>query len=282
MTLNTHPVDRKAMVQAISELLETPAVYQFTPTYAFAIGPVTVNRDGTTSCDDDSILERVTAMLIERGWLEAPATPSPISEPEESNEDDIETLCLTIPEHDWSIPTLTNFLHLMYARQDLISKMLRIDTLRIDDVFIEQIASAEILSVENLEDLVHEATENDSITGLDIQDGAVTIELPFDPDSKAWQTCAQLLKACISAAKLSKRILPRKPEGAPDKYQANAWLVRLGFGGTDFKEFRHDLMAHLPGFAAFKDEGRMQAHKDKLAEQRRLKKEQHEEVHSDD
>ena len=37
---------------------------------------------------------------------------------------------------------------------------------------------------------------------------------------------------------------------------------------------RHALMAHLKGYAAFKDDTRMQAHKDKMAEQRRIKREE--------
>ena len=52
MTLQTNPSNRKQMVSAISELTGTPAVYRFTPTYAYDIGCVTVNRDGTTDCND--------------------------------------------------------------------------------------------------------------------------------------------------------------------------------------------------------------------------------------
>ena len=73
MTLQTNPSNRKQMVSAISELTGTPAVYRFTPTYAYDIGCVTVNRDGTTDCNDPDTLERLIPMLIENGYLaEAP------------------------------------------------------------------------------------------------------------------------------------------------------------------------------------------------------------------
>ena len=34
MTLSTHPEDRREMVRALSERLQTPAIYLRTPTYA--------------------------------------------------------------------------------------------------------------------------------------------------------------------------------------------------------------------------------------------------------
>ena len=37
MTLSTHPEDRREMVRALSERLQTPAVYMRTPNYAFQI-----------------------------------------------------------------------------------------------------------------------------------------------------------------------------------------------------------------------------------------------------
>ena len=68
MKLNTHPENRKEMVKAISELTGLEAVYMFTPTYAFKIGTITVNRDGTTDCEDETMIEAIKPMLIEHGW----------------------------------------------------------------------------------------------------------------------------------------------------------------------------------------------------------------------
>ena len=52
MTLRTHPEDRRGMVRVLSERLQTPAIYLRTPTYAFRIGELSINRDGsiTGSC----------------------------------------------------------------------------------------------------------------------------------------------------------------------------------------------------------------------------------------
>lgn len=82
MTLHTTPTNRKEMVQAISEMLGTPSVYMRAPTYAYRIGPVTVKQDGSTSCDDESVLEALRPMLIVRGYLPSDAVEEQIQEPD--------------------------------------------------------------------------------------------------------------------------------------------------------------------------------------------------------
>ena len=49
ITIATQCDDRKAMVRRLSEHLQTPAVYLYTPTYAFRIGEIMVNRDASVS-----------------------------------------------------------------------------------------------------------------------------------------------------------------------------------------------------------------------------------------
>ena len=48
------------------------------------------------------------------------------------------------------------------------------------------------------------------------------------------------------------------------------------------KELRRTLMGHLNGYAAFKSEDRMKAHKNRLAEQRRIRQEENEEAKEHD
>ena len=55
MTLQTTPADRREMVQAISERLNSPAVYLRAPTYAYRIGGLTVERDGSIDSDDEAL-----------------------------------------------------------------------------------------------------------------------------------------------------------------------------------------------------------------------------------
>ena len=96
MILNTHPENRKEMVKAICELTGMNATYLFTPTYAYQVGPITVRRDGSIDCEDETMLSTIKPMLIERGWLEAEAQSEMPAEPESSADfKDIKSRALT-------------------------------------------------------------------------------------------------------------------------------------------------------------------------------------------
>ena len=119
MTLQTNPAGRREMVQAISERLGSPAVYLRTPTCAYRIGGLTVERDGSIISDDDALLEALRPMLMERGWLTDAAAdseaeaPAAKSEPAEQDSE-ITQMELSFPVEDWTVPQLKNFLHTLY------------------------------------------------------------------------------------------------------------------------------------------------------------------------
>ena len=69
MTLQTTPADRREMVQAISERLNSPAVYLRTPTYAYRIGGLTVERDGSIDSDDEALASATLTLTPSgTGW----------------------------------------------------------------------------------------------------------------------------------------------------------------------------------------------------------------------
>ena len=294
ITIATQCDDRKAMVRRLSERLQTPAVYLYTPTYAFRIGEITVNRDASVSGEREALLPAAEC-LLENGYItelpaeltaadsEATAEEAPAeAEPADSAAEDITVTTLRIYEPDWTVQSMTNLMHMLYARQDLINRMLQMNCLRIDEVFIQALASEMMTSVGDFEALLHRAILDEHVTGVNIEHDAVLVELPWEKDSIRWVFYSQIISACIKAAKTAKRVLPRRLDSEADKYHANAWLARLGFGGPEHKELRSTLMSHLSGYAAFKTADRMQAHKDKLAEQRRIRRESMEEEHKHD
>lgn len=294
ITIATQCADRKEMVRKLSAHLGIPAVYLRTPTYAFRIGEITVNRDASVSGEREALLP-AAEFLLENGYIselladltaddsEAPddkATAS--SEPEYSSPEEISITTLRIYEPDWTVQSMTNFIHMLYAHQDLINRMLQMNCLRIDDVFIQNLASTCLTCVSDFETMLHDAIRNGQVAGVNLDAGAVSVDLPYEQDSIRWVFYSQLISACIKAAKAAKRVLPRRLDSATDKYHANAWLNRLGFGGPEYKELRRTLMGHLNGYAAFKSEDRMQAHKNRLAEQRRIRHEENEEAKEHD
>ena len=132
MKLNTHPENRKEMVRVISELTGLEATYMFTPTYSFKIGPITVNRDGTIDCEDETMTDTIKPMLIEHGWLDAEVEPeAPSAAPADSKEipEDTEPIRvaemeITMPVENWTVVQLTNLLRTFYGKQYLINRML--------------------------------------------------------------------------------------------------------------------------------------------------------------
>ena len=79
------------------------------------------------------------------------------------------------------------------------------------------------------------------------------------------------MERVIDAAKKATRVFPEKvePDQQSEKYMANMWLQRLGYGGPDFKAERKILLGHLKGYAAFSNADKMQAHKERYAVVRR-------------
>ena len=103
MILNTHPENRKEMVKAICELTGMNAMYLFTPTYAYQVGPITVSRDGSIVCEDEAMLSTIKPMLIERGWLEAEETPEVSSD----SKDMLETVeTISAEQMDITMPSM--------------------------------------------------------------------------------------------------------------------------------------------------------------------------------
>ena len=177
MTIHTNPSDRKEMVHALSEHMQTPAVYMRTPTYAFQIGGLTVNRDGSITGEDEALLESLRPLLVERGWLNAEVEPnesvedsrttvdvSAVARVEEAINENVETDAngpseaiaampdisttetpvesteIVMPLHDWTVQQLTNLLRVLYGRQYILNRMLQSEKLYIDEVVVDNIS----------------------------------------------------------------------------------------------------------------------------------------------
>ena len=144
MKLNTHPENRKEMVRAISELTCLEATYMFTPTYSFKIGPITVNRDGTIDCEDETMTDTIKPMLIEHGWLDTEAEPeAPVDSkeiPEDTEPIRVAEMEITMPVENWTVAQLTNLLRTIYGKQYLINRMLDYNMLYIEESFVTEIS----------------------------------------------------------------------------------------------------------------------------------------------
>ena len=261
------------MVQAISKRLGSPAVYLRTPTYAYRIGGLTVERDGSIISDDDALLEALRPMLIERGWLTDAEASVTKTEPTEQDSE-ITQMELSFPVEDWTVPQLKNFLHTLYSNQHILRRMMQSDALYIDRQMMERLDEAQTPA--DLEAQLADGLATGLLKGCRIQDGRFTLEaIQDDRDPARWQVYATLLCAILEHAKAAKRVFLRAdadPEN--EKYRGNSFLMRLGFGGPEHKPLRHVLLGHLNGYAAFRSAAGMQAHREKYAQLRRKQREE--------
>lgn len=273
MTLQTNPAERREMVQAISERLGSPAVYLRTPTCAYRIGGLTVERDGSIVSDDDALLEALRPMLIERGWLTDAEASVTKTEPTEQDSE-ITQMELSFPVEDWTVPQLKNFLHTLYSNQHILRRMMQSDALYIDRQMMERLDEAQTPA--DLEARLADGLATGLLKGCRIQDGRFTLEaIQDDRDPARWQVYATLLCAILEHAKAAKRVFLRADaDPVNEKYRANSFLMRLGFGGPEHKPLRRVLLGHLNGYAAFRSAAGMQAHREKYAQLRRKQREE--------
>lgn len=285
MILNTHPENRKDMVKAICELTGMNAMYLFTPTYAYQVGPITVSRDGSIDCEDEAMLSTIKPMLIERGWLEAEAQEKMLVEiesPADSKElpETVETINseqmdITMPIPGWTVAQMTNLLRMLFSKQNLINRMLGCDMLSIEESFVQTISENPPENTTDLEASVRKAIDTGVIRGFRLSDEQVTLSTPFAQDEPTrWTAYADLLKGMLRIAETATRIsLKRLDEPENEKYHANSWLMRMGLRGPQYKETRRILMGHLTGFAAFRSAADMQVHKKRVAQRSREQRE---------
>lgn len=227
LTFNVTKENKKAFAQAVSAITGDKAVYQFTPTYAFQIGDLTVNRDATLTAPDDKDLTALLAALKTEGYEvtgpEAPEAPAEETAQEESTEqadengdDGITEFTIALPLDSANIGTLTNILS---SKGELIKHALGIADTRIN------------------------VTED-------------KIEFPwFDRELTSDEVDAytKFIAALCKLSKELKHASSRPTETDNEKYAFRCFLLRLGFIGPEYKEARKILLQNLTGSAAFRN-----------------------------
>ena len=176
---------------------------------------------------------------------------------------------LSFPVEDWTVSQLTNLLGLLYSHQHILRRMMRSDALYIDRQLVERLKEAQTPA--DFEAELADGRAAEMLKGCRLREGKLTFETaPDDLDPARRQAYGALLGAILRQAKDAKRVF-LKVDADPEneKYRANSLLTRLGFSGPEHKELRRMLMGHLSGYAAFKNEAGMRAHREKYARLRR-------------
>ena len=290
MRVETTTNNRKAMAYALAERLGAECRYMGTPTYAYHVGNLTIERDGAIIVEHLELLT-VTGWLLEHGYItepipmmEQPAAESIEEQPAEKTTPDLEAAadesithtCVFLPLSSFTPTGLKNLIRTLYARQRLICEMTRSRDIVIEPEVITTLQSDALTELPILERVLHESIDHGFIKGIDLEDGRIGLVFPHDEnDPTRWQHYAKLLTAIVDKVKATTRVntVMIEPEDSEMKYFCRGFLLQLGLGGAEYKELRSVLLDHLHGFAAFRTTAKMDAHRQKYAELRRQQRE---------
>jgi hypothetical protein len=114
--------DRKRLVQAIAEILESDAKYLSIPSCAYQVDNITIGKDGTLSFDDradsnkvEQLIERLCKMGFEAEIKEV-----------------TDGLCIELPLKDTTEAAIENLRRIVESKATLIKKALGADSLEIE------------------------------------------------------------------------------------------------------------------------------------------------------
>lgn len=251
MTIETKFPDRRTLVTHLSRHLQTPAVYLRMPSCAYRIGPITVNKDGSIS-GEDTALTRILPFLREHGYVPAEVQPDPPA--------DLKAQEVRSSLDGWTVPQILNLMKLLCSKQHLIRRMLKSDALHIDSEYLKDLAGNPPIDADELEAAFHAAIGTGALHGFLLSHG----EMIFELEGHIPQDIAEaFFTHIVHLAKELSHVHLKEWHFENEKYDAHAFLTRLGLRGARHKALRRILTGHLTGYAAYKTEAGMQAHKER-------------------
>lgn len=261
---NVRKEARKALVTAVSEIIDIKAEYQFAPSCAYAVGGSFIDRNGTITFDEKMSAEEVRtllAALAERDFVPdgsideiAPAAPAPEVTPDFS----------VSGEESTAGGSFTHETTAVEESPGAVSAIETPDTLVIEVPLMGFTHTAH----ENLEKMVTSKAalilkaigvpESDAGDDLPIERTETTLRFPWFPLSAskdAIDAYASFVLALCELAKKQKRVTMKDVDidsGSSEKFAFRCFLLRLGFKGDEYKSARRVLLSKLSGNGSFK------------------------------
>ncbi len=213
-----------------------------------------VEIDMTIISDTDD-LEQIEAPE-DTGEDDADAEDADGDDTEEEDPDEYPLdLTLSIPLADHTVQTLKNLICTIYSRGALLSKATGGEFFA-DKTLTDALDEHEFHSVPELIAFFREWEEtNPELKGIRFDDD----ELIFDgfgeaPDAEHEKAFTDLATAINTMALTQKRVQAKEVDDSNEKYTMRIWLVRIGFGGAEYKTDRKILMENLSGHSAFRND----------------------------
>lgn len=203
------------LIDAVTAITGDKAVYQFTPTYAYAIGDLTVNRDATLTAPDGKDLSGLIASLKNSGF-DLVSTETDAPKKSANQEDGDSNFIISVPLDAANVEVLAN---LIKSKETLIEKALRVTD-----------------------------------TGFQITEDRIQFpwfkRKLADDEMKAF---THFVSALCRLSKEQKRASGKPTQTDNEKYTFRCFLLRLGFIGKEYKTERKVLLQNLTGSSAFRN-----------------------------
>ncbi len=246
---NRTGAERKALVQAMGEILEAKPKYLGMPTAAYQVDYFHIDKNGGMEFDDradSEEIENLLERLEERGIIAVPAETAQEAGTEEesadaeNNAEVTETvpqgadlgLTVAMPRDSFTDAALENLHRLVDAKGSLIKKALGADSLPIE-------------------------ADGENVSFPWFSEGQ---------DSESVKAYTHFIAAICDMARNQKRVTAKEKPADNEKYAFRCFLLRLGFIGTEYKEERKILLKNLSGSSAFKNGERKEADGNELSE----------------
>ena len=233
---NRTGAERKALVQAMGEILEVKPKYLGMPTAAYQVDYFHIDKTGAVEFDDradSEEIENLLERLAERGIVAVPAetaqeggtaeesadAENKAEEPETEAQGADLGLTVAMPRDSFTDAALENLRKLVDAKGSLIKKALAVDSLPIE-------------------------TDGEKVSFPWFAEGQ---------DSESVKAYTHFIAAICGMARNQKRVTAKEKPADNEKYAFRCFLLRLGFIGAEYKGERKILLKNLSGSSAFKN-----------------------------
>lgn len=216
---------RKSLVGEISQVLNTPTKYLGAPTFSYEVGNYTIDKNSTLTGPDNLDLEDALHQAgfdaDEREYDEPDSYESGFSGMGAVDET-FDSLTIEMPLTGFTPEKLDNLAKLVSNKSALVKKALGIDELPI-------------------------IVTDDKVL-------FPWFRFEHEPDEIAAYT--HFISALCDMAKSQKRVNVKETHTDNEKFAFRTFLLRLGFIGPEFKEYRKILLKNLSGSSAYRNGGK--------------------------
>ena len=248
---NVKGKERKALAQAIGQIKETAPVYMGTPSYAYDIDGIILDKEGSIEIDNSSESEYLIERLMDMGFDAEVEVEQP-------------GIVIKVSIDDFDRRQVDNLINLIYSKQKLLNASVGRDAFFVSEGLVNYLREEKDISKESA---IEVASRFGEIEGFSFEEDAVLFTGFSEAEGEEVTAYASVAAMIVSHARAHKNIHAKLTEAENEKYAMRIWLNQVGLLGRGGKEIRKTMMKRLSGNAAFRtDESKAKWEENRRAE----------------